>query len=290
VRDRHHLLSTDSTSRRVARIIHPCLLRVVQLFVEMKIFRNIAESLRSHSPSGRRKAKEPQGSGATEVPGTQHKAQPPSQSPPESSKSRPPGASLPSTSPEPKVAQNVNSISSNENVVVDTSKYSNVPNLRQLSVKEKNDKQAKNDMPGTSGSNKIHDEAVSPVLCDDGKALEDTDLWLKARNDLKADVREKFDKHFKNQDLFSIDQVSECIRGVKADCEKGSWGYVIKDGKKIVYRDIFDKVITWAVAFKDVGAAVAAFDPTQHAQLAWGAVGVIVTVGDFLPSVARYLI
>jgi hypothetical protein len=52
----------------------------------------------------------------------------------------------------------------------------------------------------------------------------------------------------------------------------------MENGKKIVFRDVIDKMIGWAGAFKDIGSSIAAFDPTQHAGLAWGSVQVLVTV------------
>lgn len=103
-------------------------------------------------------------------------------------------------------------------------------------------------------------------------------LWLEARKELKEDERRELDKYFKLQSSFSINEISTQIKNVKSDCEAARWGYVTKDGKKIIYRDIFDKIIAWAVAFKDIGTAAAAFDPTQHAQLVWGAVSVIISV------------
>jgi hypothetical protein len=68
------------------------------------------------------------------------------------------------------------------------------------------------------------------------------------------------------------------MKEAKELCEKEQWGHLNKNGEKVVYRDLWDKAITWASTFKDAGAAIAAFDPTNHAGLAWGGFQVLVTV------------
>lgn len=88
-----------------------------------------------------------------------------------------------------------------------------------------------------------------------------------------------FQNELKIYDTFSVDLVLASLQEKKAIIEDNQWGYVMENGRKVVFRDVIDKMIGWAGAFKDIGSSIASFDPTNHAELAWGSVQVLVTVG-----------
>lgn len=112
--------------------------------------------------------------------------------------------------------------------------------------------------------------------------LQKSSLWFEARDHIlqskDADDWKKFQDDLKPSDEFSIDIVLETLHEKKTAIEEDQLVYVMQDGKRIIFRDVIDKMIGWAGAFKDIGTAVAAFDPTKHAGLAWGSVQVLVTV------------
>jgi hypothetical protein len=107
-------------------------------------------------------------------------------------------------------------------------------------------------------------------------------LWLEARDIVlqskDASDWKKFQDDLGPPDEFSIDLVLTSLQEKKNTIGDDQWGYVMENGKKIVFRDVIDKMIGWAGAFKDIGSSIAAFDPTHHAGLAWGSVQVLVTV------------
>lgn len=98
----------------------------------------------------------------------------------------------------------------------------------------------------------------------------------------------EFQNELKISDTFSIDLVLASLQEKKVIIERDQWGYVMQNGRKIIFRDLIDKIISWAGAFKDIGSSVASFDPTSHAGFAWGSVQVLVTVSligfTFKPS------
>jgi hypothetical protein len=119
-----------------------------------------------------------------------------------------------------------------------------------------------------------------------------SNLWLEARDVVlqskDASDWKRFQNELKISDTFSIDLVLASLQEKKAIIEGDQWGYVMEKGRKIVFRDVIDKMIGWSGAFKDIGSSIASFDPTNHAGLAWGSVQVLVTVSliefTFKPS------
>jgi hypothetical protein len=119
-----------------------------------------------------------------------------------------------------------------------------------------------------------------------------SNLWLEARDVVlqskDASNWKKFQNELKISDAFSIDLVLASLQEKKTIIEDDQWGYVMENGRNIVFRDVIDKIIGWAGAFKDIGSSIASFDLTNHAGLAWGSVQVLVTVSlirfTFKPS------
>jgi hypothetical protein len=103
------------------------------------------------------------------------------------------------------------------------------------------------------------------------------DMVLQSKN---ASDWKKFQNELNISDTFSVDLdlVLASLREKKAIIEDDQWGYVMENGKKIVSRDVINKMIGWAGAFKDIGSSIASFDPTNHAGLAWGSIQALVTV------------
>lgn len=92
-----------------------------------------------------------------------------------------------------------------------------------------------------------------------------------------------------NTTFVNIDVILGRFRQAQAQAEVDKWRLpVSRDGKWIVPRDALDKVVEYANTFKQVGATIAAADPTQHAPLAWGLVQFLVTVRTQLPRLFQF--
>jgi hypothetical protein len=64
-----------------------------------------------------------------------------------------------------------------------------------------------------------------------------------------------------------LDDVIEQTRAKRNTCVKKQWKFEL-NGKKIILRDIADKIIVWIDKFKIIGDLASQFDPI-HAALPW---------------------
>ena len=61
-------------------------------------------------------------------------------------------------------------------------------------------------------------------------------------------------------------------------CRKGQWVFELK-GKRLVVRDLMEKIVRWLDHFKSIGDIAAQYD-TAHAALPWAAVRFILQVSE----------
>ena len=64
-------------------------------------------------------------------------------------------------------------------------------------------------------------------------------------------------------------------------CVEKRWQYTRKSGEKIIFVDLFNKIVKWINLFKEVGEAVVQYDPI-HAALPWAGVRFLLQVCSVL--------
>lgn len=104
------------------------------------------------------------------------------------------------------------------------------------------------------------------------------ELWIEARDRIRAsDDWKSFENEVlafeqnKSQSKRTEDTILHELMRAKEQCEREQWGCTV-GGVKIIYRDKMDKIVAWARAFGQLGAAVTSLDPTHHAGMAWSGV------------------
>jgi hypothetical protein len=107
-------------------------------------------------------------------------------------------------------------------------------------------------------------------------------LWKKAQAVVRADDTKewfRFESTFESTDLPSFDEIIKRLEDTIQECENHKWRVPIPlSGSVITPRDVLDKIVGYAEAFKAVGSTVASLDPTQSAGLAWNALQFLVTL------------
>jgi hypothetical protein len=116
---------------------------------------------------------------------------------------------------------------------------------------------------------------VSPTSA--GTRSATVDLWALARQNLTEQDLKGFDQLFPvpsaTKDYsFLMKQLSEMINKYQSS----QWRHERKDGSKIVFRNVMDKVLVWADTLKDIGNSLTGLDPTGHAAQVWGGLQLVV--------------
>lgn len=57
------------------------------------------------------------------------------------------------------------------------------------------------------------------------------------------------------------------------------WRYTKRNGEVVLIRDMFQKVVDWVKKFREVGDAVAQYDPA-HLSLPWAGIRLLLQVGE----------
>ncbi len=109
-------------------------------------------------------------------------------------------------------------------------------------------------------------------------AVPELDLWAEAKNALdKADqdlLEEAIGDTGQERNLQS--DLQNIVRQKQRLAEEKAWKFDF-GGRRIVLRDLVEKIISWVNAFKGLGDAVAAADPI-HAGIPWAAISVVLQV------------
>ena len=68
-----------------------------------------------------------------------------------------------------------------------------------------------------------------------------------------------------------LSDVLELTTQSRQECIKKRWQYTRKSGEKVIFVDLFGKIIKWIDLFKQVGDTAVQYDPV-HAALPWAGV------------------
>ena len=71
--------------------------------------------------------------------------------------------------------------------------------------------------------------------------------------------------------MIVLNEVLAAANEKKQQCKDKQWKYTRSNGTVIVFRDIFDKIVSWINKLTDIGNFVAQVDPV-HAALPWAAI------------------
>jgi hypothetical protein len=58
---------------------------------------------------------------------------------------------------------------------------------------------------------------------------------------------------------------------------KRQWKYTKRNGKVVIFRDAFERVVNWVKKFREIGDAIAQYDPA-HMSLPWAGIRVLLQV------------
>lgn len=68
-----------------------------------------------------------------------------------------------------------------------------------------------------------------------------------------------------------VDAILQAIQDKRKLCMQRRWVFTTISGRRIIIRDVLDKIATWVNKFKEIGDAIMQYDP-HHAALAWAGV------------------
>jgi ankyrin repeat domain-containing protein 50 len=107
------------------------------------------------------------------------------------------------------------------------------------------------------------------------------DLWSNALHTLPQDKRQIICSICSAQTAQrpfseSVKELVSLTRTKQQECEENSYKFHFQ-GKKIILRDVAEKIVSWLDKFKQVGDAAANFDPV-HASLPWAGVRFLLQV------------
>ena len=88
--------------------------------------------------------------------------------------------------------------------------------------------------------------------------------------------RQNIDFDYANK-LKILSDLHELTIQSKQDCIKKRWRYTRKSGEKVIFADLFSKIVKWVDVFKQIGDTVVQYDPV-HAVLPWAGVRFLLQV------------
>ncbi|KAJ5680260.1 hypothetical protein N7536_011399 [Penicillium majusculum] len=106
------------------------------------------------------------------------------------------------------------------------------------------------------------------------KAATRENLWTLAFHSLPPATKEALEKYQNEKHIETVDTTLKAVRDKQIVCLQKRWTIKTKAGKRLIVRDVLDKVAFWLNRFKEVGDIAVQYDPT-HASLPWAGVRVL---------------
>ncbi|KAJ5837197.1 hypothetical protein N7447_003223 [Penicillium robsamsonii] len=106
------------------------------------------------------------------------------------------------------------------------------------------------------------------------KAATRENLWTLAFHSLPPATKEDLEKYQNEKAIETLDATLRAVRDKQLVCLQKRWTVKTKAGKRLIVRDILDKVAFWINRFKEVGDIAVQYDPS-HASLPWAGVRVL---------------
>lgn len=125
----------------------------------------------------------------------------------------------------------------------------------------------------------IHPATATAISVGTPEEQRSNDLWAAALATLSDVDRQNI--HFDSLDKLKVlSDLRALTELAKEECIRKRWKYT-RNGKTVVLRDVFDKVLQWVEMFKNIGDVVAQHVPASVA-LPWAGVGFLLDVRDKL--------
>jgi hypothetical protein len=102
------------------------------------------------------------------------------------------------------------------------------------------------------------------------------DLWSEAIKLLRPEAQDEV-RLSQADKLVVLNEVLADAREKRQQCKDKQWRYTRSNGKTILFRDIFDRIVSCMTRLKDIGDAVAQIDPV-HVGIPWGVVKFLLQV------------
>lgn len=132
-------------------------------------------------------------------------------------------------------------------------------------------------MSRTSSSTILHTPAQVPAANPSLRSPSE-DRWDQALDLLNNDDKVELLKDRGSKGCLDILEEALSIANEKKKlCREKQWTYTKSNGKVIIIRDLFEKLVEWVKRFKEVGDIIVSYDP-GHAALPWAAVRFLLTI------------
>lgn len=110
-----------------------------------------------------------------------------------------------------------------------------------------------------------------------GPAKSSENRWAKALESLNENDKLQLQVDPDGKDYFAIlKEVLDKATEKKKLCIQKAWKFK-RDGKVVIIRDLFEKIVVWVEKFKEVGDIAVSYAPV-HAALPWAAVRFLLTI------------
>lgn len=103
------------------------------------------------------------------------------------------------------------------------------------------------------------------------KAAARENLWTLAFHSLPPATKEALERYQNEKAIETVDTTLKAVRDKQIVCLQKRWTIKTRAGKRLIVRDVLDKVAFWLNKFKEVGDIAVQYDPT-HASLPWAGV------------------
>lgn len=102
------------------------------------------------------------------------------------------------------------------------------------------------------------------------------DPWGCAFDSLSPEERNLFQYFAPNNSLTGkdfgvVEAILQTIQDKRKLCMERRWAFTTISGRRIIIRDVLDKIATWVNRFKEIGDAIMQYDP-HHAALPWAGI------------------
>jgi hypothetical protein len=110
-----------------------------------------------------------------------------------------------------------------------------------------------------------------------GPANSPKNRWAKALESLNENEKQLLQVDPDGKDYLAIlKEVLDKATEKKKLCIQKAWKFK-RNGKVVIIRDLFEKIVVWVKKFKEVGDIAVSYDP-GHAALPWAAVRFLLTI------------
>jgi hypothetical protein len=102
--------------------------------------------------------------------------------------------------------------------------------------------------------------------------------WFKALDSLNENDKLQLHLDTEPKDYLQILKDVQDIANKKRQlCLEKGWKFKRRDGKVVIIRDLFEKIIIWIQRFKEIGDIAVNYDP-GHAALPWAAIRFLLSI------------